>query len=155
MAFLYRSTLLTCIACIAGFASQAEVHFRVKNCTDHEIPYWTFDGFDSIQLIQSDNGTLPAFSPATDADTDYHTLKCGAGSRCQFYMAPSDFFGKTFKHKVKKNAYMRIISLEEFKYDVPAIAAREGTQYLLHYTVSTNPEPCSERVEYYSSLTGQ
>jgi len=146
------------MAVVSGLSSQAEVHFRVKNCTDHEISYWTFDGADGIRLIQADNGTLPAFSPATNADaadTDYHKLKCGAGSRCQFYMAPSDFFGKTFNYKIKKNTYMRIISFEEFRYDVPAIAAREGTQYLLHYTLSTNPEPCSERVEYPSSLTGK
>lgn len=150
--------LILSLTSALGFPSHADVRFHVKNCTDQSIGYWTFDGGDSLRIIQASHGTLSAFHPAEksgESDARFHTISCETGSHCQLYLHPSEFFNKTFKYNIGKNVYMRIISLVQFEYDDPAIAAREGTQYALRFTLSSGTERCDDPTDSYASLAAE
>ncbi|GEM_PF-2009641 len=128
---------------LSAFPAGADVHFNVKNCTDHDVFFRTYNGEDFVRSDPHQKFSLRPADPG-ESDAKSHRAACTIGcawlqscnKHCQ--LAISLYSASyTDAFKVSKNHHVRII---EAKYATAKPTHKHPT--LIKFTMSDKEESC-------------
>jgi hypothetical protein len=132
----------------SAMTCQADVPFRVKNCSDTKIEYETYNGSDGLESIPFEDGALGAKNSVSD-DANYRKLVCHTGQFCKLRMEPNGFEDQPKKViKVQAHHYMRIAEVKEGVRRFEDIWGNVSnlSSPIIVYTISDKEEHCKDHL---------
>ncbi|MEE2921373.1 MAG: hypothetical protein VYC38_06385, partial [Pseudomonadota bacterium] len=131
-------------ASVAILPMHADVHVRLKNCSDYPIKFLTFNGADWLDAVPYKAGTVPARKD-TKSDAKPKRTACHAGEVCKVDITPQNFDIEVKKRvRVPSGTYLRITYIEK-KYappDNPIMDNREKSYPVISYSLDEHERPC-------------
>lgn len=149
VAGLFRKAACSCLAVImlssmAASAAHADVHIRVKNCSDYPVKFMTFDGADWLDAVPYKVGTVSG-RHTSEADASPKRTACSSGEFCKIDIIPQNFDIEVKKRlKIGAGKYLRITRIDR-KYapsDNPTMDNREKSYPVIGYTIDAREKRC-------------
>ncbi len=144
--------LLAFLTPLSSLPAAADVHFHVKNCTNHELIFTTYNGHDKLasvgpsyrhfKLKGLDNASSDSAERKTECQSGCPWLE-SCNPRCKLRVHPNDTL-TSLPIDVYKGRHIRIMDTEI----VPTRSLFVPARFLVSYAVAPEERSCSDPVEH-------
>ncbi len=144
---ILATTILAAI--VTAPIAAADVHFRVKSCSEYPVHFWTYNGDDWLMLSPYKHGDFKRMDEDAK-DARVRKTACHFGEKCKIKLRPDEFDKQLDKVvSVEAEHYLRLARTESrlIEYNDDDNKKVYESAPIITYTISPHEESCSDPIE--------